>query len=128
MHQGMRQTQLDDTEICYDILECQKSLASAYTKAALEAADPNVRRSFRQLGRDVERCAYRAFEILHENGQYQIKQASPQQVRHVETMLSQFARGGLATLPDRHTPMRSSWDHDDDLDRVPLPEWARTRD
>lgn len=128
MHPGMRSSQLDDTEICYDILECQKSLASAYTKAALESADPNVRRSFRQLGRDVERLAYRAFEILHEQGQYQIKQANPQQIRHVETMLSQFARDGLAALPDRRPSMRPRVDYDDDLERAPLPEWARARD
>lgn len=124
----MRSAQLDDTEICYDILECQKSLASAYTKAALEAADPNVRRSFRQLGRDVERLAYQAFEILHEHGQYHVKQASPQQIHHVETMLSQFSRSGLAALPDRRPSMRASMDYDDDMERAPLPEWARARD
>ena len=128
MNQGMRQMQLDDTEICYDILEGQKALAASYTKAALEAADPTVRRSFRQLGRDVERLAYRAFEILHEHGQYQVKQANPQQVRHVEQMLSQFSRDGLAALPDKRSAMRSSIDYDDDIERAPLPEWARARD
>ncbi len=128
MQSSIRRGQLDDTEIAYDILECQKALASAYTKATLEATDPNVRRAFRQLGRDTEQLAYRAFQILHQHGQYQVKPASSQQIQQVETMLTQFSRDGLAALPDRRPSARQTTPDYDDFDAAPLPEWARARD
>jgi len=89
---------LSGMDIAQDILECNKTLAAEYTKASLEAADPNLRRSFRQMGRDCERVAYRAFEVLHERGHYDVKRASQQECRQIEEMLESFQRG--AAVPN----------------------------
>jgi hypothetical protein len=141
------QEPLTSMEIAQEIMECNKTLATQYTTAALEAADPSIRRAFRQMGRDCERVAYRAFEILHEQGLYSVKPAGQADVRQVEEMLDTFLRGQAVPNPTGGTPghrwgrapsyagerERSGYgggygaDRDRDRDRSELPDWARAR-
>lgn len=100
---------LSSMEICQDIMACNKTLATAYTMAALESADPSVRRTFRQLGRDCERVAYRAFEILHTNGHYDVKSATPTEMRQVEDMLDSFLRGQAVPNAEPSRSPGSGW-------------------
>jgi hypothetical protein len=98
---------LTDMEIVQDIMFCQKNLAGVYTTAALEAADPSIRRTFRQMGRDCERVAFRAFEILHEGGHYDTKQASTGEIRQMEDTIGGFLRG--SAVPNAQGGSRSRW-------------------
>lgn len=110
---------LTSMEICQEIMECEKALATNYTVAALEAADPSVRRTFRQMGRDCERVAYRAFEILHSQGHYDVKPASAAELRGVEDMLESFQRGHAVPNAQESRAPHSTWQ------RADLPENER---
>lgn len=96
-------------EICQEVMACNKTLATTYTVAALESADPSIRRTFRQMGRDCERVAYRAFEILHTQGHYEVKSAPSSEVRNVEDMLQSFLRGQAVPNAQEPRPPQNNW-------------------
>jgi len=136
---------LTDMDVAQEIMICQKNLAHIYTTAALECADPTVRRTFRQMGRDCERVAFKAFEILNERGHYPVKPAPASEIRQIEDMLDSFLRGEAvppaqpqgrwgrpapyeARNPySAERPYGTERDRDRDRDRADLPEWARAR-
>ncbi len=84
---------LSSMDMARDILECHKTLASEYTKAALESTAPALRRTFRQLGRDCERVAFHAWEVLHEQGHYPVKSAPQSECQQAQEMIDSFRRG-----------------------------------
>lgn len=141
------ETTLTSMDIAQDILECHKTLASEYTKAALESAEPSVRRTFRQMGRDCERVAFHAWEVLHEHGHYPVKSAPQSECQQVEEMLESFQRG--YAVPNAQPGSASRWgrgsnyggaperaerferaeraERGERSERSELPDWARAR-
>jgi spore coat protein CotF len=104
---AMEDGSLSSMEMAQDILECHKALACEYTKAALESSEPSVRRTFRQLGRDCERVAFHAWEVLHEHGHYPIKSAPQSECQQVEQMIESFQHG--AAVPNAQGTSSQRW-------------------
>jgi hypothetical protein len=126
------ETGLSAMEIVQDVMQCYKSMAEGYTTAALEGASVGARRTFRQLGRDCERVAFHAWEILNAEGHYGVKNASEADRQRVEEMLDSFRRG--EAVPAASSPPSQRWGRSSNYGGLPergersdLPEWARAR-
>ena len=126
---------LSPMDMAQDLMECHKTLAGEYTKAALESSAPALRRTFRQLGRDCERVAFHAWEVLHEQGHYPVKTASQSECQEVEDMLDSFRRGYAVPNAQQGSPPQR-WGRASNYGGAPdraerergeLPDWARAR-
>ncbi|MFZ7101824.1 MAG: spore coat protein [Peptococcaceae bacterium] len=64
--------QLDDRDIAGGMLGCAKSAAILKTIAALECADPNLRRLIQQGSQNCSEMAYETWQYMNLKGYYQV--------------------------------------------------------
>jgi spore coat protein CotF len=64
--------QLSDRDIASGMLGCHKSSALMKTMAALECAEPNLRRMLQQGSTNCSEMAYEVWQYMNENGYYQV--------------------------------------------------------
>ncbi|MGI6226048.1 MAG: spore coat protein [Peptococcales bacterium] len=64
--------QLDDRDIASGMLGCHKASALVKTLAALECADPNLRRMIQQGSNNCSEMAYEVWQYMNQNGYYQV--------------------------------------------------------
>ncbi|BCJ87196.1 spore coat protein [Effusibacillus dendaii] len=64
--------QLDDRDIAFGMLSCHKASACRQMMAALEFADPQLRRMIQQGAINCSEQAYEVFQYMNQKGWYQV--------------------------------------------------------
>lgn len=64
--------QMDDRDVSSGILCFHKTAAASKIKAALECADPNLRRFMQQSAINCSEMAYEVWQYMNEHGYYQV--------------------------------------------------------
>ena len=69
---NMGASQLDDRDIASGMLGCHKASAVMKMMAALECADPNLRRMIQQTAVNCAEQAYEVWQYMNQKGYYQV--------------------------------------------------------
>lgn len=64
--------EIDDADVALCLVNCHKQTASLKMKAALEMADPTLRRTMQQGALNSAEMAYEGFQFANQKGYYQV--------------------------------------------------------
>jgi spore coat protein CotF len=93
--------QLDDHDISSGMLSCHKSSAIFKTMAALECADPNLRRMVQQGSNNCAEMAYEVWQYMNQKGYYQVPTMKQMTTN---TMVQSYTTANMGNMQEQ-TPM-----------------------
>jgi spore coat protein CotF len=105
LHQPETQTpntsmnELDDRDISSIVLGCHKASASGRIKAALECADPNLRRVMQQGAINCSEQAYEVWQYMNQQGYYQVPTMKEMTTN---TMIQSYGQSNESMYPTNH--------------------------
>lgn len=91
--------QLDDRDISSGMLGCHKSSAILKAMAALECAEPNLRRMVQQGSTNCSEMAYEVWQYMNQKGYYQVPTMKQMTTN---TMTQSYAPTGMSNMEQQN--------------------------
>ncbi len=90
--------QLDDQDIAWAILSMHKASAARKMMAALECADPDLRRILQQSAINCAEMAYEVWQYMNQNGYYQVPTMKDVTTQHLIGAFQQAPMNGMQPM------------------------------